>query len=330
MPPHAAGPRLPRPQVRYLTLMIALPLIFGACDPQRSLAPEGAEAASPSLDAAVTGGYATTPQRIVYATYRNAQYDIARMDVTGSNAIPLTSNTINESEPAWSFDNTRVALTRYRTTGGATRRDIYIINADGTNGHWARAQACGCDLGHAGWSPDGSRMVVAMSLNGVDYIAYLILGTGQLGAFSTGYGGLPGTQPSYTKTGQIVYVGPTHKTVFRMSGTGTNVKALYTAATPLAQPALSPDGSKLAFVQAVNEFGNTDIFLRNLTAGTTSKIAGSPANDVFPSWSPDGSRIAFSSGRSGVSQIYTITPTGGSVTRISHSDIPAVSPVWSH
>jgi len=331
MSPHAAGLIRLRPQTYRLAAMIALPLALTACDAEQSLAPDAQESAPPSAAAEVTPGFATTPQRFVYAIYRNGGYDISRMDATtGQNVVSLTNTQVSESEPAWSFDNKRVAFTSYRTVAGQTRRDIYITNADGTNGHWARSQACSCDLGHPSWSPDGSRMVVAMSLNGVDYIAYLILGTGQLGAFSTGYGGLPGTQPSYTKSGQIVYVGPTHKTVFRMSGTAMNIKALYTAATPLAQPAVSPDGSKLAFVQAVNEFGNTDIFLRNLTTGTTTKIAGSPTSDAFPTWSPDGSRIAFSSARSGVSQIYTMTPTGGSVTKISKSGKPEGGPAWSH
>ena len=190
MPPHAAGLRLPRPLVRYLTGILVLPLAAGACDLDRALAPDAAESALPSGQAAATAGFATTTQRIVYAIFRNGQYDISRMDVTGANVVSLTSNSVYESEPAWSFDDKRVALTRYRTTGASTRRDIYIINADGTNGHWARAQACDCDLSHAGWSPDGSRLVVTMSLNGTNYIAYLIVGTGQLGAFSTGYGGL--------------------------------------------------------------------------------------------------------------------------------------------
>jgi hypothetical protein len=81
-----------------------------------------------------------------------------------------------------------------------------------------------------------------MLFNGTYYVAYLILGTGQLSAFSTGYGGLPGTAASYMKSGQIIYVGPMYKTVFRMSGNGTNIQALFTAPTAIAQPALSPAG----------------------------------------------------------------------------------------
>lgn len=331
MPPRAAGLRLPRPQPRYLAAMIALPLALTACDAERSLAPDAQESSPSSVAADVAPGFATTPQRFVYATYRNGQYDISRMSATGQNPVALTSNTFHEMAPAWSWDNKRVALVRYRTGASYTRPDIYIMNADGTNGHWARTQTCNCDLLNPSWSPDGSRLVVTMMLNGTNYVAYLILGTGQLGAFSTGYGGLPGTAASYTKSGQIVYLGPTNKTVFRMSGNGTNIKAIFTAPTGIATPALSPDGTKLAFARLIDWDFNWDIYVRNLSTGKTTTVADSPASDMNPSWSPDGSRIAFASTRSdNVSQIYTVTPTGGAVTRISYSGKPEVMPAWSH
>ncbi len=84
-------------------------------------------------------------------------------------------------------------------------------------------------------------------------------------------------------------------------------------------------------MRSIDGFNNYDIFLHNLTTGKTSTIADSPASDAFPSWSPDGSRIAFSSGRSGnVSHIYSMTPPGGTVTRISDSGTPESMPAWSH
>ena len=332
MSPHAAGLRLPRPRPRSLAAMIALPLALAACDAEQSLAPEVQESAPASVAADVTPGLAATPQRIVYAIYRNGQYDISRINATGQSPVALTNNTVHEMAPAWSWDNKRVALGRLRTNASSyTRPDIYIMNADGTNGHWARTQTCDCDLINPSWSPDGSRLVVTMLYKGTYYVAYLILGTGQLSAFSTGYGGLPGTAARYTKSGQIVYLGPTNTTVFRMSGTGTNIKAIFTAPTGIAMPALSPDGTKLAFARLIDADNNWDIFLRNLTTGKTITIASSPASDRDPSWSPDGSRIAFVSGRAdNVSQIYTVTPTGGTVTRISYSGKPEAMPAWSH
>src|SRR5262245_53610551 len=105
MPPHAAGLRRLRPQGRRLAAMIALPLALTACDAEQSLAPDAPESTTPSLAADVAPGFATTPQRFVYAIYRNGGYDISRMSATGQNPVALTNNTIHEMAPAWSWDN---------------------------------------------------------------------------------------------------------------------------------------------------------------------------------------------------------------------------------
>jgi TolB protein len=52
--------------------------------------------------------------------------------------------------------------------------------------------------------------------------------------------------------------------------------------------------------------GNTEIYVKNLVAGTTKRLTFSSAADRNATWSPDGTKIAFSSERTGVSQIYTI------------------------
>ena len=330
MRPHRSSRRHRASGPLSLASLAAVGLALVACDPGGPLDPTSQDPSGPAPTADAIGTLVSTT-RIAYASYHNGQYDIYRMSATGQNVAPVTTSAMSEQEPAWSADNKRVALVRYRTgAGNLTRRDVYVANADGTNGHWARSLACNCDLGHPSWSPDGSRLAVTMTLNGTNYVAYLILATGQLGAYSTGYGGLPGSWPTYTKTGQIVYLGPTGKTVFRMSGSGTNIKALFTSATSLAEPALSPDGTKLLYVQAL-DLGtiDSDIYLRNLTTGATKKIAPSTASEGFPSWSADGSRIAFSSGRTGVAQIYTTDASGGNLTRITHTSTGETEPVWS-
>jgi TolB protein len=313
-----------------LATLAVVGVALAACDPSSPLDPTGQDSAAPAPAAEAIGTLVSTT-RIAYASYHNGQYDIYRMSATGQNVTPVATSTTTEQEPAWSADNKRIALIRYRTSAAnQTRRDVYIVNADGTNGHWARSQTCACDLGHPSWSPDGSRLAVTMTLNGTNYVAYLILATGQLGAYSTSYGGLPGSWPTYTKTGQIVYVGPTGKTVFRMSGSGTNIKTLFTSPNYLAEPALSPDGNKLLYVQAIDLVTlNSDIYLRNLTTGATKMIAPSSASEGFPSWSADGTRIAFASGRSGVAQIYTTDASGGNLTRITHTTTAESEPVWS-
>ena len=76
-------------------------------------------------------------------------------------------------------------------------------------------------------------------------------------------------------------------------------------------PAYSPDGSKIAFSASGN------IWVVN-NDGTNPNAISVEGTDFQPTWSPDGSKIAFSSARTGVPQIFTMTPIGTEVTNISN------------
>jgi Tol biopolymer transport system component len=307
--------------------LIALALTVAACGGDDPLAPD--QAVTP----VEAGGPAAlvTAQRIVFSSKRNGQYDIYKMDPAGQNVVRLTSKPDDESQAAWSADGKRVALVRPRlNAANKVMSDIYIINADGSNGHWARSTATTCPLSHPSWSPDGSRLALSLYCSGTQYVGYLILNTGQLGGYSTGFGGLPGSWPTYTKSGQIVYLGGTAKTVDRINADGSGHKTLFSSTTVVIQPALSPDGSKLLFVRTVwDALPNADIYMVVLGTGKTTQLTWFSGSDSQPTWSPDGTRIAFTSGLSGVSQIWTMNPTGGSLARLTKTTTPEVDPSWS-
>jgi dipeptidyl aminopeptidase/acylaminoacyl peptidase len=58
----------------------------------------------------------------------------------------------------------------------------------------------------------------------------------------------------------------------------------------------SPDGARLA---VASEDGDEDIWLIDVLRNTTTRLTFDAATDDVPVWSPDGSRIAFSSSRTG-------------------------------
>ena len=59
------------------------------------------------------------------------------------------------------------------------------------------------------------------------------------------------------------------------------------------QPALSPDGTRIAF--ASNRGGNWDIWVVGMEGQPPIQITSGPNDDVHPSWSPDGTQIVYSS-----------------------------------
>ncbi|HEV8609731.1 MAG TPA: protein kinase [Thermoanaerobaculia bacterium] len=89
-------------------------------------------------------------------------------------------------------------------------------------------------------------------------------------------------------------------------------------------PALSPDGNNLAYVS--RETGNDDIYLQRVGGHNPINLTkDSSEDDTQPAFSPDGSAIAFRSGRGG-GGIFVMGATGESVRRLSDA---GYNPSWS-
>ncbi|MES2179404.1 MAG: DPP IV N-terminal domain-containing protein [Gemmatimonadota bacterium] len=106
----------------------------------------------------------------------------------------------------------------------------------------------------------------------------------------------------------------------------TTVNARSAAPTPtpsFAEPSLSPDHREIAFVSG------GDIWTVPFAGGDARLLVSNPSNESRPLWSPDGTRLAFSSTRSGNGDIYVLTLASGELKRITFDDVSDVLDNWS-
>jgi serine/threonine protein kinase/dipeptidyl aminopeptidase/acylaminoacyl peptidase len=90
----------------------------------------------------------------------------------------------------------------------------------------------------------------------------------------------------------------------------------------------SPDGHRMALNRTVN--GNQDIWLLELGRGVLSRFTFDTPFDAAPVWSPDGSRIVFTSDRKGVYDLYQKPVTGAGSENLLLATSQNKAPVdWS-
>ncbi len=83
-----------------------------------------------------------------------------------------------------------------------------------------------------------------------------------------------------------------------------------------AFPALSPDGTLLAYASDRGGRGDLDIWVQQVAGGDPKRITSDPADELQPSFSPDGSQIVFTRRPGGV---YTVQALGGDPYLVSEN-----------
>jgi eukaryotic-like serine/threonine-protein kinase len=81
-------------------------------------------------------------------------------------------------------------------------------------------------------------------------------------------------------------------------------------------PALSPDGRRVAVAQFDRQDGNSNIWVVDLSRGNSTKVTFNPGRNDFPVWSPDGKSIVFASNRSGPMDLYSKNADGTGEERL--------------
>ena len=266
------------------------------------------------------------------AFVRDSQIFGVRSDGTG--LVQLTSDGVN-SEPTWAPDGARIAFVRTQGTSS----DIYVMNADGSN---VVRRTDGGGYSPA-WSPDGTRIAFSSRRDGQFRIYVMRVdedwwNPAPLG-FDTGYNAHPAWSPDGSR---IAFVSDWRaydflSELYVMNADGSDVRLLLSS--PFFFPA---DGQSCLLLAACmvprwrhhcsHELWLLELFSghgrsrerRRIGAAIDRGAAGVVAR---PSWSPDGTRIAFGSAACPEcpSAIHYVTKDG-SQSGVVISD--AHSPTW--
>ena len=175
------------------------------------------------------------------------------------------------------------------------------------------------------WSPDGRQ--IAFHIAG-DLWKTNSDGTGTAQQITTG--AVSDSYPSWSPSGdRIAFVsnrsGP--RQVWTVRPDGNDPRQVTAIGDVEGQrPSWSPDGTKIVY--AIDDGSIVDLHVTPTDAaapdaGNDKRITINGASSVFndaPAWSPDGARIAFSSNRTGVREIWTVAaPNGGAEVQITTS-----------
>ncbi len=115
-----------------------------------------------------------------------------------------------------------------------------------------------------------------------------------------------------------------------VNGDGTGlVRLVHTrAGDQYIGASFSPDGTRIAY-SGVGRNGNADVYTIRPDGSDQREITFSQAVDTDPSWSADGTKIAFETNRNGNVDIYSVNADGSNSTQLTNSPLDEQDPSWS-
>jgi Tol biopolymer transport system component len=138
--------------------------------------------------------------------------------------------------------------------------------------------------------------------------------TDQVGSFAAANAGLF----SVSTTGVLAYRVGTGGDQSRLTWFDTSGKVTSTSGANgnYRSPAISRDGTRIAFSQLDSSNGNSNIWVLDIARGAPGKVTFNSGNNDYPTWSPDGKSIAFASNRRGHMDLYVKNADGTGEERL--------------
>ncbi|MEO8354412.1 MAG: protein kinase [Chloroflexota bacterium] len=276
--------------------------------------------------------------QIAFASTRSGVPQIYLINLDGTNLVQLTENENGACQPSWSPDGSQLVFISPCRRGGDFLENVYpdsslyVMNADGT----ATRQLMnvpGADFEPA-WSPDGKRIAFTSIRDGNKHIYVIAMDSLAVTRLTALDVNIQNSQPAWSPDGkQIAYLVKRVGTyqVWAMSDLGQDNVQLVRSGQSLWDfaPAWSRDGRIILFSQRSGSGSRPWLMsLQYADAGNATRLNFStPIQDV--EYSPDGLWLVFEGmANDGNRDIYFMTVTGGSRTRLTNDPAVDFDPAW--
>ena len=93
-------------------------------------------------------------------------------------------------------------------------------------------------------------------------------------------------------------------------------------------PDVNPDGKTIVFA-STRHTKAADIYVKKVAGQTVTRLTSDPADDIQPTFSPDGNFVAYASNRSGNWDLYVMTSDGRRPFQVTSSLSHEIHPSWS-
>jgi len=231
--------------------------------------------------------------------------------------VALTSTPANEVDPSPSPDGKHLAFSMRPLPGGAGQSDIYM--SDGPGSTPTRVTTNPADDVLPAWSPDGST-IAFVRIDGHRCDIILLSIADRRERTLTTCGNVEEPHLAWSPNGEWLVEsfapGPDPHRGWQIArvSTATGVREALTLSTPGTlgdhSPAVSPDGSRIAFVRAIN--GATgDIHLLPFSGGTPTRLTSDNQDIIGLDWMADGRSLVYSSDRAGGYSVFRVPLDGG-------------------
>ncbi len=174
------------------------------------------------------------------------------------------------------------------------------------------------------WSMDGTKIVYVWyaAAAGHDHIRIINIDGSDGQAITDGY------QPEWSPDGTKIAF--TLAGIFAYTLDQVSYSAIFTHENwYIEDVAWSPDGSKLACSIKSSLTDPSNIYTLDSSGSGLTQLTQSDGNNTEPSWSPDGTKIAFVSDRDGNYEIYTMNADGSDQEIFISDPARDTHPTWS-